>query len=112
MLAAWDWVYGSPQALDTQVGADLEAMGESLDIFSQHIETGAHRASIVAVAQGRADVCAIDCRSWHMARQHEPHAPELAVVGWTARRKGLPMITSVDASPEIVAKMRDIFSLG
>ena len=37
---------------------DLEAMGESLDIFSERIETGAHRASIVAVAEGRADVCA------------------------------------------------------
>ena len=46
---------------------DLEAMGESLDIFSERIETGSHRASIVAVAEGRADVCAIDCRSWHMA---------------------------------------------
>jgi ABC-type phosphate/phosphonate transport system substrate-binding protein len=87
---------------------DLEAMGESLDIFSELIETGAHRASIVAVADGRADVCAIDCRSWHMARQHQPRAPELAVVGWTARRKGLPMITSADTPPEVVAKMRDI----
>ncbi len=37
---------------------DLEAPGESLDIFSERIETGAHRASIVAVAEGRADVCA------------------------------------------------------
>ena len=53
---------------------DLEAMGESLDIFSERIETGAHRASIVAVAEGRADVCAIDCRSWHMAKRHEPKA--------------------------------------
>ena len=53
---------------------DLEALGESLDIFSERIETGAHRASIVAVAEGRADVCAIDCRSWHMAKRHEPQA--------------------------------------
>ena len=53
---------------------DLEALGESLDIFSERIETGAHRASIVAVAEGRADVCAIDCRSWHMAKRHEPRA--------------------------------------
>ena len=85
---------------------DLEAVGESLDIFSERIETGAHRASIVAVAEGRADVCAIDCRSWDMAERFEPRAAELAVVGWTGRRKGLPMITSVHTPPEIVAKLK------
>ena len=87
---------------------DLEAFGESLDIFSERIETGAHRASIVAVADGRADVCAIDARSWEMAQRFEPRAAELAVVGWTARRKGLPMITSVHTPPEIVAKLKEI----
>jgi ABC-type phosphate/phosphonate transport system substrate-binding protein len=87
---------------------DLEAAGESLGIFSERIETGAHRASIVAVAEGRADVCAIDARSWDMAQRFEPRAAELAVVGWTARRKGLPMITSVNTTPEIVAKLTAI----
>ena len=86
---------------------DLEAAGESLGIFSERIETGAHRASIVAVAEGRADVCAIDARSWDMAQRFEPR-DELAVVGWTARRKGLPMITSVHTTPEIVAKLKEI----
>ena len=68
----------------------------------ERIETGAHRASIVAVAEGRADVCAIDCRSWHMAKRHEPKAAELEVVGWTGLRKGLPMITSRHTPEEIV----------
>ena len=85
-------------------------MGESLDIFSERIETGAHRASIVAVAEGRADVCAIDCRSWHMAKRHEPKAKELRVVGWTGLRKGLPMITSVHTPEEISEKLIEILS--
>ena len=89
---------------------DLEAMGESLDIFSERIETGAHRDSIVAVAEGRADVCAIDCRSWHMAKRHEPKAKELQVVGWTALRKGLPMITSVHTPEEVREKLIEILS--
>ena len=72
---------------------DLAAAGEGLDIFSQRIETGGHRASIVAVAQGRADACAVDCRSWDMAKRFEPAARALRPVGWTARRKGLPYIT-------------------
>ena len=87
---------------------DLEAAGENPGIFSERIETGAHRASIVAVADGNADVCAIDARSWDMAQRFEPRAAELAVVGWTARRKGLPMITSVHTPPEIVAKLRQV----
>jgi ABC-type phosphate/phosphonate transport system substrate-binding protein len=89
---------------------DLEAMGESLDIFCELIETGAHRASIIAVAEGRADVCAIDCRSWHMAERHEPKAEALQAVGWTGLRKGLPMITSRRTQPEVVEKLIEILS--
>ena len=85
---------------------DLEAVGENLAIFSERTETAAHRASVVAVAEGRADVCAVDCRSWHLARLHEPRASDVEVVGWTARRKGLPFITSVHTSADTVARLR------
>ncbi|MBX3568564.1 MAG: PhnD/SsuA/transferrin family substrate-binding protein [Rhizobiaceae bacterium] len=73
---------------------DLAQMGQGPDIFAGMVETGAHRASMVAVADGQADVCAIDCRSWDMAKRFEPRASELAVIGWTARRKGLPYLAS------------------
>lgn len=74
------------------LGEDLDAAGEGLAIFSALVETGGHRASIRAVAEGRADVAAIDCRSWAMALRHEPAARTLRVAGWTGRRKGLPYI--------------------
>jgi len=89
---------------------DLEALGEDLAIFSERFETGSHRASISAVAQGRADVCAIDCRSWQLAQRHEPFAAEVEVLGWTARRKGLPFITSRHTPAAVVAKLRSILS--
>ncbi|MBN9079634.1 MAG: phosphate ABC transporter substrate-binding protein [Rhizobiales bacterium 65-79] len=73
---------------------DLAALGERMTIFPETLETGGHRASIKAVAEGLADVCAIDCRSWDMAKRFEPAAEVLAPVGWTARRKGLPYIAS------------------
>jgi ABC-type phosphate/phosphonate transport system substrate-binding protein len=85
---------------------DLEAIGESIGIFSGRIESGGHRASIVAVAEGRADVAAIDCRSWAMARRFEPAAKQVAVVGWTARRKGLPYVCARALPPETVAALR------
>ncbi|MCL6654902.1 phosphate ABC transporter substrate-binding protein [Agrobacterium rubi] len=71
---------------------DLESIGESLDLFSAFIETGAHRASVMAVARGEADFAAIDCRSWMLAQRHEAAARDLHVVGWTGKRKGLPFI--------------------
>ena len=66
-----------------------------LDIFREELETGAHRASVVAVAEGRADVAAIDCRSWNIIQRFEPRARDVAVVGWTRRRKGLPYIAAL-----------------
>lgn len=90
---------------------DLEAMGESLGIFSERIETGSHRGSIVAVAEGRADVCAIDCRSWQLAQLHEPKAELVQVVGWTGRRKGLPMITSLRTPDAVVERLIEVLSL-
>jgi ABC-type phosphate/phosphonate transport system substrate-binding protein len=73
---------------------DLECEGTGLSLFASIIETGSHRASIRAVADGAADVAAIDARSWHLAWQYEPAARNLAVVGWTSRSKGLPFIAA------------------
>jgi ABC-type phosphate/phosphonate transport system substrate-binding protein len=90
---------------------DLEAAGDSLATFRDRIQTGAHRASIVAVAEGRADVCAIDCRSWHLAKLYGPAASDVAVVGWTARRRGLPYITSRHAPRDLVDRLRAALAL-
>ncbi|TPL95392.1 PhnD/SsuA/transferrin family substrate-binding protein [Mesorhizobium sp. B2-3-12] len=86
---------------------DLEAVGENLDIFSSNGESGGHRDSIVAVAEGRADVAAIDCESWALARRFEPAAREVVVVGWTGRRKGLPFITAKTTPEKTVRAMRE-----
>ena len=90
------------------LGRDLEAMGESLAVFSERIETGGHRKSIQAVAESRADVAAIDCKSWALAKRHEPATDKLQVVGWTAQRKGLPFITAGNTPPELAEILRDV----
>ena len=86
--------------------ADLEARGESLVSFSELVETGGHRASIRAVAEGRADVAAIDCKTWALARNHEPAARELVVSGWTTKRLGLPFITARSTTREVIDVLR------
>ncbi|PSJ63852.1 phosphate/phosphite/phosphonate ABC transporter substrate-binding protein [Pseudaminobacter soli (ex Li et al. 2025)] len=85
---------------------DLEAAGEGLDLFSELVETGGHRLSIVAVAEGRADVCAVDCRSLALARRFEPAVAGLRVVGWTGLRKGLPFIVPAGMPDETFAKLQ------
>jgi ABC-type phosphate/phosphonate transport system substrate-binding protein len=85
---------------------DLTSAGAGMAMFSEAIGTGGHRASIKAVAEERADICAIDCRSWAMARRFEPAAGALVPVGWTALRKGLPYIASASLPKETIAAVR------
>lgn len=63
------------------------------------LETGAHRASIRAVATGDADIAAIDAVSWRLALAWEPAAARLRVIGWTEPTPGLPLITAGGRDP-------------
>lgn len=73
------------------------AMAEHLDgrWFAESLETGAHLASARAVAEGRADVAAIDAVTWRLIDQHEGIAAELRVLEWTRPTPGLPLITAL-----------------
>ncbi|WP_292895245.1 phosphate/phosphite/phosphonate ABC transporter substrate-binding protein [Nitratireductor sp.] len=85
---------------------DLKEFNETIDLFAETLETGRHRASLKAVRDGRADVCAVDCRSWALAQRFEPGVDGLRIVGWTARRLGLPYVTSRKTDAETVASLR------
>jgi len=101
--------YNGPDSMSGIIGLtrDLGATGATLALFSELMETGGHRASIIAVAEGRADVCAVDCRSWDMARRFEPAARTLRPVGWTALRKGLPYVSAKGISGPALAALRN-----
>ncbi|TIV91255.1 MAG: phosphate ABC transporter substrate-binding protein, partial [Mesorhizobium sp.] len=103
------FIFNSPDSMSGLIALtrDLEAMGESLDIFASRGESGGHRSSIVAIAEGRADIAAIDCQSWALAQRFEPAARGVKVVGWTARRKGLPYITARTTPASLIAAMRE-----
>ncbi|MGX5802034.1 phosphate/phosphite/phosphonate ABC transporter substrate-binding protein [Bradyrhizobium sp. Arg314] len=109
LLRGKRFTFNNPDSMSGLIGLtrDLEAMGESLDIFASRSESGGHRSSIVAIAEGRADIAAIDCESWALARRFEPAAQGVKVVGWTARRKGLPYITARTTPAPIIAAMRE-----
>lgn len=70
----------------------LDLMGP--DGVGEVLWTGAHRDSIRAVAEGRAEAAAIDAVVWDMAQRFEPAAAELEVVGWSAEAPAPPFVTS------------------
>lgn len=63
------------------------------------IETGSHRGSAQAVAEGRADLAALDLLSWDMIQAYDDFADELTVVDLTVPTPGLPLITALDQDP-------------
>ncbi|PZO77797.1 MAG: phosphate ABC transporter substrate-binding protein [Mesorhizobium amorphae] len=104
------FAFNGPDSMSGVLGLenDLEAAGEGLGVFEEALVTGSHRASIRAVAAGEADICAIDCRSWALALDHEPAARDLVVVGWTGKRLGLPYVASRHLPETTLDAVRDV----
>ncbi len=75
-------------------------LAEGGRFFGAIIETGAHRASLGAVADGRADVASVDCVTFGLLRRHAPAAVAgLRVLAETPRSPALPFITRAAAEP-------------
>ena len=71
--------------------------------FTRKLHTGAHRDSARAVAEGRADIAAIDAETWRLVCAYLPVITEnLSVLAATAPTPGLPLITSQQNDPEAV----------
>jgi ABC-type phosphate/phosphonate transport system substrate-binding protein len=63
--------------------------------FSEVVMTGGHVGSVRAVAEGRADVAAVDCVTWaHIGHLRPAETGGLRVLAWTETSPGLPLITS------------------
>ena len=62
--------------------------------FSGFTRTSSHEASSVAVADGRADIAAIDAHSWRLIRRFDTAAAGLREVSRTGCTPGLPLITA------------------
>lgn len=77
-------------------------------VWQGALETGSHRGSVLAVAEGRADFAAIDCMTWHLLQQFEPACEVLRVAGWTAPRLGLPYVCAPDLPDELAREMAAI----
>ena len=75
-------------------------------VFSRAIVTGSHRASVRAVAAGLADIAAIDCVSWTLAKHFDSITKPLKVIARTDDRPGLPLITAIGSSLRMIDALR------
>ena len=75
--------------------------------FREIVWTGAHAASVTAVANELADVAAIDCVTWaHLRHLRPADTTGLRVLAWTAATPGLPLITSVGTDDRTLDALR------
>lgn len=75
--------------------------------FAEVIETGGHLGSAAAVAEGRADLAALDAVTHALLQRHRPAAlAGLRVIGATAPAPNLPFITRLASSDEEVRRLR------
>ena len=88
--------------------ADHVARGMTI---TPRLQTGGHRASAMAVAEGRAEYAAIDALTWQMIAAYDDFANQLMVIGQTPASPALPYITSQDPAPLRTALAQAIAAL-
>ncbi len=71
--------------------------------FRDVVETGSHRASIVAVGGGRADIAAIDCVTYAALERFEPDlTTQVRIIERSTASPTLPFVTAASTSAETV----------
>ena len=76
--------------------------------FRAIVVTGSHEGSVAAVAEGRADLAAIDCVSFALLARGRPELIErVAVVAESPRSPSLPFIASARLGPKVIAEVRE-----
>jgi len=106
-LSAWESVADALAARPAINAPDSQSghaalRGAGLGHRQAPVVTGSHAASIAAVANGRADIAAIDAVTWALAERHDPAAARVRVVGWTPPAPALPLITAPAQDPEVI----------
>lgn len=64
------------------------------------LQSGGHRLSALAVAEGRADIAALDAVTHAMLQEVEPKVAGLRIIALTDPTPGLPYITAAGQDPE------------
>jgi len=69
--------------------------------FENRTQSHGHLNSARAVAEGHADIAALDAVSWRLIERYEPFAENLKVLEWTAPTPGLPYIAALGVDQNV-----------
>ena len=87
---------------------ELERRGLPIPYFGRARLSGSHSASIRMLAEGAADIAAIDCVSFaHFQRNGDPDTGAVRVIGRTPEAPAPPYITSGNREPELSAILHE-----
>lgn len=101
-LARGVFAYNAPDSQSGWAAPGVHAAGLGIR-FAGLLETGSHRGSVAAVAEGRADLAAIDALSWRLISRHDPMADALHPVARTAPTPALPYISRAGQDADVMA---------
>lgn len=71
--------------------------------FQDRVASGGHAASALAVAEGRADIAALDAMTWRLLQRYDDFTRDLRVLCMTDPTPGLPYITRAGADAAAIA---------
>ena len=92
------------QSGHTSLVMELERRGHRMPSFGRARISGAHSASIRMLAEGAADIAAIDCVSYaHFQRNGDPDVGAIRIIGRTPEAPAPPYITFGSREPDIDA---------
>ena len=111
-LAGFEGARAAVNARDSNSGMNLfrgllAPIARGRPIFIEVVTTGSHAASLAAVAEGAADIAAIDCVSYGLLRRGRPELFEgVAVIGRTQSSPGLPFVINAELGKPLAAAVR------
>lgn len=80
----------------------LADMAGGQPVFSRVITSGGHLASLAAVADGSADIAAIDCVSYQLIADSQPGLVDrVRIIGDTVKTCGLPLVVAKSTYAEV-----------
>jgi ABC-type phosphate/phosphonate transport system substrate-binding protein len=111
-LAGFEGARAAINARDSNSGMNLfrgllAPIARGRPMFSEVIVTGSHAASLAAVAEGAADIAAIDCVTYALLRRNRPEMLEgVATIARTQSSPGLPFVMNAELGKSLAAAVR------
>ena len=93
------FAYNEPLSQSGWAAPQTHAARQGLSL-PPRLQTGGHRLSAAAVAEGRADVAALDAVTFALLQANDPVIRRLKVLALTDPTPGLPYITAPDRDPQ------------